>query len=369
MRSLILNLGGHSVTGGIERYVVDVHRGLSNAVGETASVSLWDHPKDVPLFDPGHYVACERSKLGFIRKVTSELQRHRPDIVWLGHVMLLPAIPLIRLLRPRARIGVLTYGFEVWDPMSRLSRALMRRADVVVCITETSRSRLIEAQGVDPDRTQILAPMLCPAMFAEASDQPVERPPHRGLRVLSVSRLGEDVEEKGIPTAVRAFRRARPDLPDATFTIIGDGTGRGAVERATGGDVENIEMLGRVSDERLREAYRTADVFLMPSRIEGFGIVYAEAMSWGLPCIAGNRDAAKDVVVDGETGLLVDPEDEAAIAEALIALDADPARRLRFGRAGRARVRAHYSREHFERRLEEIARHAAPIAPRVRAGR
>jgi glycosyltransferase involved in cell wall biosynthesis len=111
-----------------------------------------------------------------------------------------------------------------------------------------------------------------------------------------------------------------------------------------------------VSDAELAEIYRASHVFAMPSRGEGFGLVFAEAMAHGLPCIASRLDAGSEVVVDGETGVHVDPDDEADLLRALMALLTDPALRRRLGDAGRMRAQMLFGLDGFNARISELLR-------------
>jgi phosphatidylinositol alpha-1,6-mannosyltransferase len=137
-------------------------------------------------------------------------------------------------------------------------------------------------------------------------------------------------------------------VPDVEWVVIGDGPLRPELERLARdegvGDV--VRFLGQVSDEQRDEWLRQADLFAMPSRLpggelagEGFGIVYLEAGAYGKPVIAGNVAGARDAVIDGETGLLVDPTDERAVADAIVRLllDRELARQLGEGGSRLAR--------------------------------
>ena len=121
-------------------------------------------------------------------------------------------------------------------------------------------------------------------------------------------------------------------MPDVTWTVVGEGSLRPRLEAlaAQYGVEAQVRFLGDLSDEERDRWYRSAHVFVMPSRLppegggEGFGIVYLEAAAHGLPVVAGNVAGARDAVVDGETGLLVDPTDHLEVAAAA---DAPAARR------------------------------------------
>ena len=92
----------------------------------------------------------------------------------------------------------------------------------------------------------------------------------------------------------------------------------------------------------------------MPGRQEGFGLVYAEAMAAGLPCVASTLDAAGEVVLDQETGLLIDPSDEDAMVAALVRLLKDDDQRQRLGSNGKRRFEENFTEEAFHERISEI---------------
>jgi phosphatidylinositol alpha-1,6-mannosyltransferase len=104
----------------------------------------------------------------------------------------------------------------------------------------------------------------------------------------------------------------------------------------------------------LRQAYADAAVFAMPSRGEGFGLAYLEAMSAGLPCIGSVHDAASEVISDGVTGFLVDQENVSELAGRLRLLLTDRARRMEMGRRGRERWEREFTYDQFRRRLQRV---------------
>ena len=162
--------------------------------------------------------------------------------------------------------------------------------------------------------------------------------------------VGSLVERKG----VRYLIDALPLLPaqlHAKLVIIGDGAERSRLEaqvRARGLQ-HLVEVRGRVAEQELRRAYAAASVLVLPAIVdargdtEGLGVVLLEAMSYGVPVIGSDLGGITDIVVDGQTGLLVPPQDSAALAAALerLATDRDLAKRL--GEAGAGHVRRHFS--------------------------
>jgi len=236
----------------------------------------------------------------------------------------------------------------------KLAAFAARRADVVVAVSSYTAS-LIEATGASPADLRLIPPGV---------ELPSDPTPVRSERptVLTVARLRDAY--KGHDVLIRALALARATVPDVELVVIGDGPLRGELERLASsvGVADAVSFLGTVSDEQRDQWLRRADVFAMPSRLpsdgragEGFGIVYLEAAAYGKPVVAGNVAGALDAVVDGETGLLVDPTDARAVADALtrLLLDRDLARRL--GDAGAERAKS-YAWPLVVARLEEVLR-------------
>jgi len=115
-----------------------------------------------------------------------------------------------------------------------------------------------------------------------------------------------------------------------------------------------VIFLGHQSEEDLKHYYLHTDVFVMPSRQEGFGIVFLEAMGFGKPVVAAAFGGATDIVIDGQTGCLVEYGDVDTLADRLISILRDADLRGRLGTAGRERVETTYTFTHFRQTLAEI---------------
>src|SRR5205807_392412 len=115
----------------------------------------------------------------------------------------------------------------------------------------------------------------------------------------------------------------------------------------------HLYFAGLVPDTQIPAYYEACEIFAMPSVAEGFGLVYLEAMYHAKPCVAGNQDAACEVVADGETGLLVQPGDANALASALVKLLHDRDWASRLGQHGRMRLDRQFTYDHFARRFQQ----------------
>ena len=247
-----------------------------------------------------------------------EALRHRPDVFLSGHIVLGPASLICRLLR--IPVIAFVYADEVSEK-PRLASFSLRAATIVVAISEHAAS-LARAVGVPAGKIRIIHPGVTLAT-AEARSGP------RASTVLIVARLVDSY--KGHDVLLRAVRLLEDRLPLIRLSIVGDGPLRLALEQL-GRELEieaRVTFHGRVNASNLETLYDSSDVFVMPSRLsrsgggEGFGLVYLEASAHGLPVIAANEGGAIDAVLDGKTGLLVDPRSAEAVATAIAAVLTD----------------------------------------------
>ncbi|MBI4634969.1 MAG: glycosyltransferase family 4 protein [Candidatus Rokubacteria bacterium] len=172
--------------------------------------------------------------------------------------------------------------------------------------------------------------------------------------VLCVGRLWRDQRHKGQDALIRALPLVRERFPAAELVLAGGGDWIDELRALAlaEGIGQHVFLPGFVSDEVRDALYARCAVFAMPSKGEGFGLVYLEAMRWSKPCIGGTLDAARDVIVDGKTGLLLaEPHDPRLLADALCRLLKDPEAAQTMGRAGRSRLEDRYLFSHFENRF------------------
>ncbi|WP_299270466.1 glycosyltransferase family 4 protein [Halorientalis sp.] len=225
--------------------------------------------------------------------------------------------------------------------LAPLYRAVERRyldtVDAAVCNSHTTQS-VVTDLGVD--RTVVAPPAgdrLDPAIDPEEIDHRAEGGP---LRVVFV---GNITPRKGLDTLVEGMGRAAADID---LTVVGKLADEGHIERVRAavrehGLTDRVSFRGRLPDAELAGVLESSHVLAVPSRYEGFGIVYLEGMSYGLPALASRAGGASDLVTDGETGALVDPDDPAAVARELTRFATDRDRLAAMGRAARARYEVH----------------------------
>ncbi len=256
------------------------------------------------------------------------------------------------------------HGFEYWLSIAPGAHGLLRfatsRASRVPVMCSAFIGRVVRTAVPDDVPVSVMYPGADTEAFHP--DLPFEDLRERhGLMdrpvVVCVSRL---VARKGQDTLIRAMPEIRRRVPDAALLIVGDGPDRAKLESlASKEPAGSVVLTGQVSEADLPRYYRAGDVFAMPCRtrrggleVEGWGNVFIEAAACGRPVVVGDSGGARESLVDGATGLLVDGGDVGLVAEAVGSLLADPARAGAMGAAGRARVERHFT---WPRAAEQLA--------------
>jgi glycosyltransferase involved in cell wall biosynthesis len=275
--------------------------------------------------------------------------------VMIGHVRLTRYLWIAKRLFPRSRYSLFVHGIEVWPDAvptraQKVSRLILRFAvDEVISVSHYTVRRMADFFHIQKYHVLPNAIDIEPAQLVH--------PPATARKVvLSVTRLGAHDGPKGIDFALRAIALLRDRCPQILYRIVGDGVLRAGLEKlATDLDIRShVEFSGRLSDAEVQDAFSAADVFLLPSRKEGFGIVFLEAWKYGLPVICGNVDASAEVVMDRVDGLTVDPLSAEAIAAAIEQLLADEQLRREFAANGRKKLLTLYSDDAFRQNLGRL---------------
>jgi phosphatidylinositol alpha-1,6-mannosyltransferase len=274
----------------------------------------------------------------------------RPSDVLCLHLRLSPVARLVT--GARGRLAVFLHGIEAWKPLGPLERWALGRADVLVANSEHTARGFRRANPGFSCRPIAVCHLGVGAAHAIQSSDSRARDA-AGPFALIVGRLAGSERYKGHDVLIDLWPRIRDAVPDARLVVAGDGDDRARLEAKAAALGPPVRFLGRVSDPALDALYRDCTFFVMPSRDEGFGLVFLEAMRAGKACIGG-AGAAAEVIEDGVTGLVVDATDEAEVEKAVVRLFLEPETRSRMGRAGAERVAREFTEAHFRRRLRAI---------------
>lgn len=277
------------------------------------------------------------------------IRRHRPRILWAADWRPGVLVALAGVLTGRP-FAVTTYGSEVLMTESSLlrrslARWVFRRAAVVLAISRYT-AELATGFGAPAEQVAVV-PLGVDAAGGQLAEEAIERVRRRhgleGRRVLLT--LGRLTPRKGHDTVLRALPEILRWVPETVYLVAGTGEDRPRLEALAGelGVTDRVVFAGRVPEAEKAAYYRTADVFVLLSRregfwVEGFGLVFLEAGAWERPVVGGRHGGVPEAVVDGETGLLVDPLDAGEAARAIVRLLTHPELARRLGQAGRLRV-------------------------------
>jgi phosphatidyl-myo-inositol dimannoside synthase len=367
VRLLVLTPDFPPARGGIQTLV---HRLAENIQDMRVRVLTLDR-QGAATFDAAGSIDVRRTRL-FARRPLSiallnaaafrEALRFRPDVILSAHIVVSPSATAMGLA---LRVPVVQYVYaKEMGAKPRLSGMAVRRAAATIAISRYCEELAIGV-GAPPSRLRRIPPGVD---LPEGRGGSSGRRPECGdrPRVITVARL-ED-RYKGHDVITRAMPLVRARVPAIEWVVIGEGPLRGELERLAiaHGVGDCIRFLGAVEDAVRDEWFCRSRVFAMPSRLpasglagEGFGIVYLEAGARGLPVVAGNVAGPVDAVAHGATGLLVDPNDHVAVADALISLLEDPDLAERLGRAGVDHARR-FSWPVMAQRVADVVRSVTP---------
>ncbi|HEV8565060.1 MAG TPA: glycosyltransferase family 4 protein [Actinomycetota bacterium] len=290
-------------------------------------------------------------------------------------VMFGDAFPLAqlgpRLAKRGTRYLVAAHGFDYWlatvpGPHAVLRHMTSRASRVPVMCSEFVARRVRTAvprhvpvsvlhPGADLERFRLDLPTADLRERYRVGDRPL---------VVCVSRL---VPRKGQDVLIRAMERIRRRIPEAALLIVGGGPDERRLRRmAAEAPQGSVVFAGQASEEDLPRHYAVGDVFAMPCRtrlggleVEGWGNVFIEAAACGKPVVVGDSGGARESLVDGETGILVDGKDTSTVSKSVADLLEDPDRARAMGKAGRARVERDHTWPRIAGRLAGWLRDAA----------
>lgn len=273
-------------------------------------------------------VEASAGSAAFIRSAVAEaLRSPRPDLIYCAHVNLAPVALALRY-RFQAPVLCALHGIDAWQPTGRRTvNYAARQLNRFYAVSRITRTRFAEWSGIDPARIDLLpnAVHLDHYGIAPPSTVILERYGLRGRKVLlTVGRIVSKERAKGFDEVIDALPALVQRVPEVRYVIAGDGDYRTDLERkvSNAGLSDRVVFTGLISESEKLDLYRAADVYVMPSRGEGFGFVFLEAMACGTPCIASSVDGSSDAVCNGALGAMVDPDDPDALVEAIIeALD------------------------------------------------
>ena len=323
--------------------------------------SMYDQQEDAfnnPYFPSENFRGFGINKPRFIKETVQAAFKY--DQVILSHINLLPVGWLIRKLSPGTKLILLAHGIEIWYPLNRYKKRMLRVCDKVIAVSNYTRDQVSEVHGVPGSKISVLNNCLDPFLplpSEHKKDKELLRKygfSESDTILMSLTRLASRERYKGYDKVIEAIASMGESYPGIKYIIAGryDSREKAFVEDLVKklGMENRVVIPGFIPEEELKAHFAMSDVYVMPSRKEGFGIVFIEAMYYGLPVIAGNIDGSVDALLNGKLGQLVDPDSVEEIKEAIANIIEDnssltPSRKLLTGSFGY---------EAYKRKLEHI---------------
>jgi phosphatidyl-myo-inositol dimannoside synthase len=331
---LFLTLRVFSATGGIEK----VCRLAGKAIQEFSSVpesntikilSLYDESADVnELYFPATvFSGFGKHRLKFLKAVLKEAQNSR--LVILSHINLLILGYVIKTIAPKTKLVLFAHGIEVWSKLPQWKKRMLHKCDHILPVSNFTKNKMAQLYQLPESKFTILNNCLDP--FLPTIQEPCNKDEKLLARygigatdkvLLTLTRLASRERYKGYELVMQAVHDIKAQYPSIKYLVVGkyDLAEKQRLDNLINrlSLQENIILAGFIPDEELAAHYSLADLYIMPSRKEGFGIVFIEAMFYGKPVIAGNADGSVDALKNGKFGVLVNPLNQQQITDAIV---------------------------------------------------
>ena len=345
---LALITDGYGAPGGIAQYNQDLLTSVADmaAVAGITVLSMNGAPSvPHPVI---RQLPARRSKVLYALKSLFLVRRERPDYIFCGHLNLLPLAGMLARFF-QLPLWLQIHGIDAWDKPSPRIAGHVEHVALVTSVSRYTRQKFLQWANLDPARVKVL-PNTVSDIFRPVDKSRAIKKIGLGQEkiILTVGRLAASEQYKGHDDVIACLPDLIQQYPDIMYLVAGTGDDEARLvnmaERL--GVREHLKFLGNVGHGELPHLYSAADLFVMPSTGEGFGIVFLEAMASGTPALGLNMAGSVDALQDGQLGLLSSRED---ICSTIL-------QALKSGRQEglSTRVHATFGRDNFNRHVQRL---------------
>lgn len=331
INTLFLTLKVFAATGGIEKVCRVAGKALfENSITSNSRVeifSMYDNKKDAynnNYFPNEIFKGFNEQKIKFI--LSSIWNSRKADTIIISHINLLVVGWIIKLLMPTKKLVLYAHGIEVWGKLNKFRKFMIERCDIIIPVSKFTSQKLIEVNGVVNKKCKVLNNCLDPFLSSGKEIKNSEEIRKKygfkndDIVLFTLTRLSSKERYKGYDKVISALHLLKNKYNNVKYLIAGsyDLEEKNYIDELSNhyGLKDDIIITGFIPDDELVSHFTMADIYVMPSMKEGFGIVFIEAMNYGLPVIAGNKDGSVDALLNGEMGILVNPMNINEIGEA-----------------------------------------------------
>ena len=355
MRILILVPDAFGGRGGIAKFNRDFIESLcsSNNCDEVVVIPrrIVDRPENLPD-KVTHITSGIKNKLSYIRAIFHTIRTSSKfDLIVCGHLYLLPIACLVKLWT-KAPILLEIYGYEAWQPRGNLVNYCLPAVDCVVSISQITIDRF-QSWAKIPKVQQFLLPNAIDLEQYGHREKKPELTARYGLDhkivLLTLGRLESYERCKGFDEVMELLPKLSEVIPNIVYLIAGEGSDRERLEEKVKSlnISDRVIFTGFITESEKADHYSLADVFVMPSKGEGFGFVFLEAMACGIPVVASKVDGSREAVRDGLLGIIVNPDDPEEIKLGIL-------QALKLPKGVIPQGLDYFSSDNFERRCHQI---------------
>jgi phosphatidyl-myo-inositol dimannoside synthase len=347
---LFIYQNAFSQTGGIQafnKYFISALEDIKkdNKKFDAELLSIYDDKKDIK--SNLKFTTLNNNKISAFKHIFK--YRKNYDTFIFAHVNLAPLAIFLKVLKPNANILFCTHGIEIWKKLSKTTEWIMNKSTVLT-VSNFSKNELLK---FNPNLKDIKLFPNCIKM--QDTSKILNNPYYENeFNILSVTRLSSSEKLKGIDTMIKTLPLLIKKIPNLKYSVIGKGEDTIRLKQiAKELDVEKyVDFLGFVNDINIY--YQHCDIFSLPSKKEGFGIVYLEAMQYKKPVIGVNFGGPTDVIKQGKTGYLCEYDNIHEISKYILENYTNSSKKNELGNNGYEYLVNNFTYMHYKNKLEEI---------------
>lgn len=335
---LFLTLKVFSFTGGIEKVCRSICRSLFDLSEENLVdpmvYCMYDRAfdRDSRYLRKSQYIGFNGKRKTFV--VKAFLKGISSDVIILSHINLLSVAYLIKKFRPKTKVYLIAHGIEIWRDLAPTRLNALKSLDKIFAVSKFTKERIEQEHQLDKAKIEVLNNCLDPFyFFPNDFNKPEELLKRYDINkdsqiIMCLTRQSSFEKYKGYDNVIEVLPNLIKRYPKLIFVLAGkadEEEEQRLKELVAAYQIQNnVKLIGFVDEGEVSDHFLLADIFVMPSKKEGFGIVFIEAMASGLRVIAGNKDGSVDALANGKLGKLVDPDNLKQIEETLADLLAHP---------------------------------------------
>lgn len=294
--------------------------------------SAYDSNSDLmPRYLPAkEFTGFGTNRIAFVLKTL--ITAKKPDVIIISHINLAIIGLLIKTINPKCKVWLIAHGIEVWRPLSLLKKIFLKCCDKVICVSNFTKQQMISRHNIDAGICEVLNNAVDPFISLPVIfKKPVQLLERYHLTanapvIFTLTRLASTEQYKGHDQVIKVISNLKLKFPGIKYILAGqyDQQEEIRIQRliSTAKVDEQVILTGFIEEAEIADHFLLADLFVLPSKKEGFGIVFIEALACGLPVVCGDADGSIDAICNGELGQAVNADDlvelEYAISDNLL---------------------------------------------------